>query len=151
MGLDMYLTRKVYVKDWTDDNAYRVTVLHNGNPLDLDTKKITHVIEEAGYWRKANAIHKWFVDNVQSGVDDCKEYYVGRTDLQKLLDTCLQVLESPKQAQELLPTTNGFFFGNTDYDGGYLDDLNLTVEICRKALAGLDAVKHSSYYYQSSW
>ena len=22
-------------------------------------------------WRKANAIHKWFVDNVQDGVDDC--------------------------------------------------------------------------------
>ena len=27
--------------------------------------------EEVGYWRKANAIHGWFVRNVQNGKDDC--------------------------------------------------------------------------------
>ena len=39
-----------------------------------------------GYWRKANAVHNWFVDNVQDGNDGCKHYWVSKEDLQKLLD-----------------------------------------------------------------
>ena len=31
---------------------------------------------EVAYWRKANAIHGWFVYNIQDGVDDQNEYYV---------------------------------------------------------------------------
>ena len=31
---------------------------------------------EAGYWRKANHIHKWIVDNLQDGKDDCQEHSV---------------------------------------------------------------------------
>jgi hypothetical protein len=44
----------------------------------------SEVIEEVMYWRKANQIHKWFVDNVQDGVDDCKEYWVSEEKLQEL-------------------------------------------------------------------
>lgn len=29
--------------------------------------------KEIGYWRKANHIHKWFVDCVQDGEDDCEK------------------------------------------------------------------------------
>lgn len=35
-----------------------------------------NIIEQVGYWRKANAIHKWFVDNIQDGEDDCGYYEV---------------------------------------------------------------------------
>lgn len=45
-------------------------------------------------WRKANAIHKWFVDNVQGGNDDCGMYEVSVDDLVKLHDACKEVLES---------------------------------------------------------
>jgi len=48
-----------------------------------------------GYWQKANAIHKWFVDNAQDGKDDCDEYEVSREDLAKLRDVCALVLEKP--------------------------------------------------------
>ena len=40
------------------------------------------------YWRKANAIHKWFVENVQEGVDDCGEYEVTVEQLTELRDLC---------------------------------------------------------------
>ena len=48
---------------------------------------------EVGYWRKANHIHKWFVDNVQNGIDDCKRYFVEREELKELLEICKQVLK----------------------------------------------------------
>ncbi len=35
------------------------------------------------YWRKNNAVHKWFVDNLNNGEDDCQEYYVPRGHLQE--------------------------------------------------------------------
>lgn len=44
--------------------------------------------EEIGYWRKANAIHKWFVDKIQDGEDDCGYYKVDKDQLEELLKTC---------------------------------------------------------------
>lgn len=47
------------------------------------------------YWRKANAIHQWFVDRVQDGKDDC-EYHdeVTKEILEELRDKCKNVLEN---------------------------------------------------------
>ena len=52
------------------------------------------IIEEVGYWRKANQIHRWFVDNIQDGIDDCGYYEVTKADLKDLLETCKTVLEN---------------------------------------------------------
>ena len=46
------------------------------------------IIEDVGYWRKANAIHKWFVDNIQDGEDDCGYYEVAPEQLEELLNIC---------------------------------------------------------------
>lgn len=43
------------------------------------------IMTEIAYWRKANHIHKWFVDNVQYGVDDCGTYEVTEADLKKTI------------------------------------------------------------------
>ena len=48
---------------------------------------------ELAYWRKANAIHKWFVDNVQKGNDNCEEYRVTRRNLLDLCDLVSDVLD----------------------------------------------------------
>jgi hypothetical protein len=134
---------------------------------------------EVGYWRKANAIHKWFVENVQDGEDDCRHAYVNREQLQELLDTCKKVkaasklvdgkikngsqftkekgwepimedgqyIEDPTVAKELLPTQEGFFFGSTEYDQYYLQDIEETIAIIEEALAG----EGGSFWYHSSW
>lgn len=53
------------------------------------------IIEEVGYWRKANQIHNWFVENVQDGVDDCSYHNeVTEEDLLDLLNICNRVLAS---------------------------------------------------------
>jgi len=50
---------------------------------------------EAMYWRKANAIHGWFVENCQDGEDNCQEYWVSREKLINLKDLCQDILEHP--------------------------------------------------------
>jgi len=54
------------------------------------------VTKNIAYWRKANAIHNWFVENIQSGNDDCGCYELDKEDLKNLLSTVNEVLESCK-------------------------------------------------------
>lgn len=48
------------------------------------------------YWRKANQIHNWFVENVQDGNDDCKDYEVSKNVLLQLLNVVNTVLANSK-------------------------------------------------------
>jgi hypothetical protein len=51
-------------------------------------------------------------------------------------------------AAELLPPTDGFFFGSTELDEGYFDDLRNTIEIIDHVLA---LPEDWMIEYQSSW
>lgn len=53
------------------------------------------IMEQVGYWRKANQIHLWFVNHVQNGEDDCNYHNECTKEiLEELLNTCRKVLES---------------------------------------------------------
>ena len=118
------------------------------------------IMQQVAYWRKANAVHKWFVDNVQNGIDDCCYHReVTKNDLRELLDVCHTILAScdddgnltdTSVAEELLPSQSGFFFGGTDYDEWYVDDLKNTVEMVEKILKETDFDIYA-IYYESSW
>ena len=144
MGLDMYLTARINLAG--DENV-------QVEGLDSKGLEIGAAEYDLGYWRKANAIHGWFVRNVQDGQDDCSAYLVLIEDLQTLRDLCVKVLE--EKTPEALPPTKGFFFGSTDVDEYYWDDLRLTVDICNKACELVDSAKDQNRYwrftYQSSW
>lgn len=150
MGLDMYLHKRTYVKRWDfmpGRNQFDVTVRRGGEPFEaIKPERIKYIIEEVGYWRKANAIHAWFVKNVQNGVDDCGEYFVMRSQLEELLTLVNDVLENGG-AVDKLPTEGGFFFGSIRYDEGYHEDLIKTQEILTPLLAEED----EEYFYHSSW
>lgn len=103
---------------------------------------------EAGYWRKANHIHKWFVENVQDGNDDCRPHDVSRNDLKLLLKLCEEVKKINDSAEDLLPTTAGFFFGCTEYDEWYFKQIDNTIEIIKKCLKLPD---DWDFEYHSSW
>ena len=150
MGLDMYLSKKTYVKYWehNGDNNYDVKVTKAGEPTKIDPKKVSYIVEEVGYWRKANQIHQWFVDNVQGGVDDCRDAYVERDKLEELLNLCKIVSIDKDKAEQLLPTASGFFFGGTGYDEWYYEQINDTIEILEEALSD-DEADH--FEYHSSW
>jgi len=155
MGLDMYLTKKGSVKNWLHneaDNRFEVTITKGGSDLTNLFDNICYIESDVHYWRKANAIHRWFVDNVQHGVDDCKQYYVSHSDLVSLLEVINQVLDEPGKAHDLLPCQNGFFFGTDEYDEHYFSELKDTKDTLEREIylaekSGIDF----EFYYQSSW
>lgn len=144
MGLDMYLKGKVFL-DYNSPEREDIAKM-----LEIDGYDVSAVTVELGYWRKANHIHKWFVDNVQNGVDNCGEYFVSKKDLEALLLICKQALENKTKASSLLPTQKGFFFGDYEYDEWYFDDLDSTIEIIDKALKFYNE-KIVDIYYKASW
>jgi len=151
MGLDMYITARRYLWDFGDHDDVKIAQAIGDLFPELKGQKAKTVSVEAMYWRKANAIHKWFVDNVQDGVDECQETYLNREDMQNLLDVCRAVIASPDQANVLLPAQSGFFFGSTDYDEWYFDDVKKTIEFLENLFSNEKMMKHWDFYYQSSW
>ena len=151
MGLDMYLEKRTDVRLWNfqkPEEQFEVIVKKGGVTYpNINPKNVTTVVEEVGYWRKANQIHRWFVENVQDGVDNCGEYFVPISKLETLLELCEKVKADNSLAETLLPSASGFFFGGEDYDEWYYKDIDLTIEVLKEALADKD----SSYYYSSSW
>ena len=152
MGLDMYLYRQIYIGAQFECNEVvgTIDIRKNGKMIDVDLKKVAYIYEDVAYWRKANAIHRWFVHLVD-GVDDCRPIEVCGSTLIELRKLCEQIMAVPpgeerdELARELLPPTEGFFFGSTQIDEGYYEDIELTI----KQLAD---VKEDEYYvYRASW
>jgi hypothetical protein len=152
MGLDMYLSAKKYLSEYSagDEKEVSETIGNLPYPMFKTGMRVKEIAFEAMYWRKANAIHKWFVDKCQDGVDECQETYVDLTRLQELVDTCKIVLADNEKAGDLLPPSAGFFFGSTDVDEYYLQDLQSTVDVLEKLLA-TEGIEKFDFYYQSSW
>lgn len=147
MGLDMYLTAERFIWYNEQDLAQKVAELF---PELADSRgKVEKVIVEAIYWRKANHIHAWFVENVQEGNDDWGTYYVSRDKLKELRDLLIEVCEKPELAVDKLPTRSGFFFGSTEYDEGYYADNQRTIEMINIVLEKYP--KQWDFYYHSSW
>jgi hypothetical protein len=153
MGLDQYL----YAKKYTSESEVFNTKEQFNELKDAlgDASKFLYknfpsisVEMKVGQWRKSNHIHEYFVINCQGGEDDCRESFVDREKLGELLYLCKQVIADHSKANELLPTSEGFFFGSTDYDEWYFQDLADTVEILETCLAMEDCW---DFYYQSSW
>ena len=148
MGLDMYLTAKRYVWNYKDEDKALQDQLDDVMKDDLaEGMRVKEVSVDALYWRKANHIHKWFVDNCQGGEDDCKEYWVDAKQLVRLKDLCESVLLQKDVG--LLPTADGFFFGSTDYDEWYWSEIEETAKGLEKVLK-LDQGKWD-FYYRASW
>ena len=154
MGLDMYLSAKKYLsKHFDAADSQKISAINDMFGLageedgDYGAQEVTFRI---AYWRKANAIHQWFVDNCQEGVDECQETWVPREKLADLMELCEKIIAKPKVAQELLPTQGGFFFGSTNYDEWYMQDVKHTYDRLSKILND-DALAGCQFYYQSSW
>ena len=157
MGLDMYLESELFVggqyehREAQGECRFSIGGTRHGGikrEYEIPLNKISSITGQVGYWRKANAIHNWFVNNVQGGKDECQRSYVTREHLEELRRVCQEVLSDMDQAPDLLPPTAGFFFGSTDIDDWYKQDLQETVDIINNALA---MPAEYDFYYQASW
>ena len=134
---------------------------------------------QVAYWRKANAIHDWFVRNVQGGKDECQESYVGIEHLRTLLETCKLIREGVElgepttetsifggefewydnvtfsdEAQEIiereLASQGGFFFGSTELDYNYVLNLDSTIEQLEPIIEDAERLGFD-ITYRASW
>ena len=61
-----------------------------------------------------------------------------------------EYIENPEVAAEYLPTQSGFFFGGTEYDQWYMEDIESTIEILTEVLKETD-FDNQMVVYTSSW
>ena len=144
-GIDVSEVDMSLVEDYRSEYVKRFYSWDTGKEYGHNS-----IIEMIADWRKANHIHKWFVDNVQNGEDDCWYYEVTREQLEVLLETCKTVINDFRLAESLLPTTSGFFFGSTDYNKWYLEDVEHTIEVVENLLDTTD-FENEMIMYHSSW
>lgn len=164
MGLDMYLSKKTYVKNWSHqspEEQHEVTVKLGGeiHPT-IKPERVSYIVEDIAYWRKFNALHQWFVDNCQDGVDDCRNSYVDPSQLKELLEEVLKPIKevhasgdmenAQKIAEDLLPTQGGSFFGGLEYDEYYFQEIDNTIKLLEELVSESDFYG-SSFEYHSSW
>lgn len=106
--------------------------------------------EEVAYWRKANQVREWFVNNIEAMTYDsnCEAFPVTKELLEQLVLDCKKVLNNKCQATELLPTSSGFFFGGTEYNEYYFDGLKQTVTMVQKVINETDWETEEVAYYE---
>jgi hypothetical protein len=180
MGLDMYFYKKSYV-------SKEATIFVNGVLSETIKPKqiIQLVVEEVGYWRKFNALHEWFVDNCGGGDDNCEPIDVDIEQMQELLDTLkqvqtilnnsekitkvlkgwgddeytIEVYNCEDQVRKLFSPTEGFFFGSTEINTYYKEQVDYTVELIENLLKEAEETEESQrlygndagFYYLASW
>ena len=103
--------------------------------------------EEVMYWRKANQIRAWFADNLENFHDN-GETEVTKEKLEELLQLVKDTLANRDMASEWLPTSSGFFFGSTEYDEYYWEDLKHTEEALEEILQETDWENETITYWE---
>ena len=170
MGLDMYLEVRKYVSQYDYNNGDRIRTpefdaLQDASGI-TDLSKFSEfggmtVSYPVGYWRKANAIHGWFVRECGGGIDECQDIDVPREKLVELREACDSVLRVPANVNwgledaaskaGLLPT-RGFFFGSHEMDEWYMQDMKYTIEMLDHVLSIVPEDSwHWSFNYRASW
>lgn len=135
MGLDMYLFRQKKFRE--GDDAY--------NEL------VKEMSEEVMYWRKANQIRSWIVNNTIYEDDwNCEEVELTKETLEKLKADCETVMDDPSKARKIFPTSAKFFFGSTDYDEWYFNELETTAKEIEIILKETD-FENEIIYYTEWW
>lgn len=160
MGLDMYLSasKHIHKYNWKESTRDNRSVNPEFDSLITMTKLDNVQTEEdiygasievvCAYWRKVNAVHAWFVANIQDGKDDCGIYYVSVENLRTLRDLCQRVIDEKRP--NLLWPQEGPFFGSTDIDSWYWENIEETIKKLNRII-DLPDVADLSFTYHSSW
>jgi hypothetical protein len=158
MGLDMYLKAKQYFSSYLETEKGPVGAIRLAAGMQdwpVANSASLEVAATVAYWRKANAIHGWFVRECGGGEDECQEMYVEREQLEELARLCKEHLADQARSQALRPEedalrpVSGFFFGPEEKDEWYFEQLKRTVEQINEVLKKVPT--SVDLYYQASW
>jgi len=168
MGLDMYFSRRTYVGsfkntrdsegNWSERDVDNMELKFDDADLShVNLKNVRYIEEIFGEFRKFNALHAYVVDNFGGGRDECQVIYLDIDNLIQIQEVLSLVKESLSIgdkviAGQTLPPKEGFFFGNTEIDKWYEEDVKEAVEVFNKIVEEHSIVGHdASYTYQASW
>jgi len=96
------------------------------------------------YWRKASAIHRYFTKDAKE--DNCIDFPKTIEDIQALRLLCINSIE---EKEPLLETGSGFFWGSTEYDSYYWEDLQDTADAMEAIISEHqegDTYEYSAWY-----
>lgn len=117
--------------------------------MGLDIFFETH--KTIGYFRKVNFLVRYFAD-LGFDVENQTPFYITKDQVVELRNRCRMVLEDHDQANDLLPTMSGFFFGSTNYDEYYFEDVEQVLEYCEETLLPMfDELDDRESIYFSTW
>ena len=102
------------------------------NELEDEKEKI-NPWNEVAYFRKVNFLIPFF-----GYEENCSNIEIDKYQVEHLIEACKEVLANHDKASFLLPTQAGFFFGSTDYDDWYFDDVQNVKEKFEEILADFD-------------
>jgi len=156
MGLDMYLYLKKheYNSDYRNPESCNYPDILSNMERQIKNRNFRMIISDTkylvGYWRKFNALHNLIVKKYADGVDKCQEIDLNTENIKTIIGICEEILKDHSLAKELLPTSNGFFFGSQEYDEWYFKDIEYTLSLFKDIL---DTVSKENYsiIYQASW
>lgn len=144
MGLDMYLL------DGQEYKEYKEKI----RKCDPDSSEIWRIPfpTELIYWRKANAIHRYFC-SIGKEIEKHLIYEISKDQLLELVDFIKLILNSRDSegdifAKLIIPVQDGPFFGSIEYDEYYYSDLEYTKEKIENVLKSSDK---DSFIYYASW
>ena len=98
-----------------------------------DEKEKINPWNEVAYFRKVNFLIPFF-----GYEENCSNIEIDKYQVEDLIEACKEVLANHDKASFLLPTQAGFFFGSTDYDDWYFDDVQNVKEKFEEVLADFD-------------
>ena len=156
----MYLYKKTYVQNWEHnppEQHHQIEIKRGGViRKDIKPNRICYITEQVAYWRKFNALHGWFVNECGAGVDECQDINVDEDKMKELLETLKEVSSNFDKAEELLPPTQGFFFGGDEVDEYYKEEVISTIKIIEDLLEEQEQSKEYGLYsgdfeYRASW
>ena len=113
----------------------------------------TEIRYQIGYFRKFNALHSYIVKTFANGIDNCQDIILYKEDVEqikKVLDDVLNVHQQAEKAKEILPTQSGYFFGGTDYDEFYFDEVKVAADLMQSFLDNFD-FENYQLVYRASW
>lgn len=171
MGLDSYwvLRHRKSEYDFGDEDniaaKYPEAIRKISDNSDCSRCIVTLTSYDVGYFRKFNAMHKWVVDNCADGVDECQDIKVDRQHAAELLGICKDILAAQQNVADPegltaavanLPPASGFFFGSTDCDEWYFNDVAALAGLLTDIIAAMDGMSEEeadnwSLVYCSSW
>ena len=165
MGLDMNLYERqycpsVYCKEKDKKTNFTTKVYnYDGTSKKTKFKNVAYIICRKGYWRKANEIHRFFLDRCTDNGNEWeyngRDIVVSEEVLTELLNICQELLKLKgkkfkEEAKKKLPTSQGFFWGSYEYDKWYRQDLRNTIKIL-KSLDLPSKDYNIDFIYNANW